>query len=277
MIHCLDEEAMRCLIFSGFPMRNGDASSRCCLRTFAARSGLMIAGCWAGSCMRCAALWRALGGLRGRLRAEEDALQPLRPLVRARHLGRHFQCAGRGRRRPRPIVHRQLLHQGPSLRGRRKRGALAHGIGRTKGGRNTKLHAVCDEKGRPLVLLLTPGNVHDCKLAQRCIEAMPPSAELVADKGYDSQTLREWLKARGTQPVIPPRKNRKIQYEYDKVIYKQRNVIERMFCPSRTGGASPLGRSQHHILYGRHRPCRRRHLVAVMRPDPRRQVFSLRI
>ena len=61
------------------------------------------------------------------------------------------------------------------MRWRRKRGALAHGIGRTKGGRNTKLHAVCDEKGRPFVLLLTPGNVHDCKVAQRCIEALPPS------------------------------------------------------------------------------------------------------
>ncbi len=59
---------------------------------------------------------------------------------------------------------------------------------------------------------------------------MPPSAELVADKGYDSQALREWLEARGTQAVIPPRKNRKLQYEYDKTIYKQRNVIERMFC-----------------------------------------------
>jgi putative effector of murein hydrolase len=30
-----------------------------------------------------------------------------------------------------------------------KGGALAHGIGIAKGGRNTKLHAVCDEKGRP--------------------------------------------------------------------------------------------------------------------------------
>lgn len=59
---------------------------------------------------------------------------------------------------------------------------------------------------------------------------MPPSAELVADKGYDSQALREWLEARGTRPVIPPRKNRKIQYDYNKAIYKQRNVIERMFC-----------------------------------------------
>src|SRR3954468_22242866 len=43
-----------------------------------------------------------------------------------------------------------------------EKGALAHGIGRTKGGRNTKLHAVCDEKGRPCVLFLTPGNVNDC-------------------------------------------------------------------------------------------------------------------
>lgn len=106
---------------------------------------------------------------------------------------------------------------------------MAHGVGLTKGGRNTKLHAVCDAKGRPLVLLPTPGNVHDCKVAQLCIEAMPPSAELVADKGYDSQALREWLAGRGTQAVIPPRKNRKIQYDYDAAIYRQRNVIERMF------------------------------------------------
>jgi transposase len=59
---------------------------------------------------------------------------------------------------------------------------------------------------------------------------MPSSAELVADKGYDSQALREWLDARGTEAVIPPRKNRKTQYDYDKAIYKQRNIIERMFC-----------------------------------------------
>ena len=57
---------------------------------------------------------------------------------------------------------------------------------------------------------------------------MPTSAELVADKGYDSQALREWLAGRGTQPVIPPRRNRKIQYDYDKAIYKQRNIVERL-------------------------------------------------
>ncbi|WP_425483122.1 transposase [Chelativorans alearense] len=47
-----------------------------------------------------------------------------------------------------------------------EKGALVHGIGRTKGGRNTKLHAVCDARGRPHVLLLIPGNVHDCKVAK---------------------------------------------------------------------------------------------------------------
>lgn len=107
---------------------------------------------------------------------------------------------------------------------------MAHAIGRTKGGRTTKLHAVCDEKGRPVVLMLTPGNVHDCKVAQRCIEALPPSTGLVADKGCDSKALREWLEERGTTAVIPTRKNRKVQYDYDKAAYKRRNIIERMFC-----------------------------------------------
>jgi transposase len=56
------------------------------------------------------------------------------------------------------------------------------------------------------------------------------STELVADKGYDSQALREWLDARGTEAVIPSRKTRKTQYNYDKAIYRQRNIIERKFC-----------------------------------------------
>ena len=142
---------------------------------------------------------------------------------------------------------------------------MAHGIGRTKGGRNTKLHAVCDAKGRPLVLLLTPGNVHDCKVAQRCIEAMPPAAELVADKGYDCKDLRDWLAERGTTAVIPPRKNRKVQHHYDKTVYRQRNIIERMFCRLKDWRriAHPL-RPQHQKLHRRNRPCRRRHLVAVI-------------
>jgi transposase len=38
--------------------------------------------------------------------------------------------------------------------------------------------------------------------------------------------------ARGarTEPVIQPRKSRTIHHDYDKAIYKQRNVIKHMFC-----------------------------------------------
>ena len=112
-----------------------------------------------------------------------------------------------------------------------QKGALAHGIGITKGGRNTKLHAVCDETGRPHVLLLTPGNTHDAKVAMLAINAVPPWEYLVADKeDYDSNALRSWLIEHGTTPVIPSKSNRKVQIEHDRQIYKQRNVVERMVC-----------------------------------------------
>ena len=76
--------------------------------------------------------------------------------------------------------------------------------------------------------MITPGNVHDMKVAKACIAAMPPSAELVGDKGYCSNELRAWLAGRGTQAVIPSKRNHKVQIEHELVIYKQRNVIERL-------------------------------------------------
>lgn len=68
------------------------------------------------------------------------------------------------------------------------------------------------------------------RVAKQCIEAMPPSADLVADKGYDSNDLRDWLAERGTRAVIPPKRHRKDKLDFDPIVYKQRNIIERMFC-----------------------------------------------
>lgn len=39
------------------------------------------------------------------------------------------------------------------------------------------------------------------RVAKDCIAALPPSSELVADKGYDSDELRQWLAERGTRGV----------------------------------------------------------------------------
>lgn len=162
--------------------------------------------------------------------AEEDPLQPVPTLGRQGRVGAHLLRSGRCRRRALAAVHRQQLYQSPPRRRWRKRGALAHGNGTTKGGRNTKLHAVYDDKDRPHVLLLTPGNTHDAKVAMLAINAVPPSQYRVADKGYDSNALRLWLVERGTMPVIPSKSNRKVQIDHDRAIYRQRNVIERMFC-----------------------------------------------
>ena len=52
---------------------------------------------------------------------------------------------------------------------------------------------------------------------------------VIADKGYDSNALIQTLADQKCIAVIPPKKNRKIQREYDKRIYKERHLIERFF------------------------------------------------
>ena len=52
---------------------------------------------------------------------------------------------------------------------------------------------------------------------------------VIADKGYDSDAFVTIIKASGARAVIPPRNNRKTLRAYDKDIYKERNLVERMF------------------------------------------------
>ena len=59
---------------------------------------------------------------------------------------------------------------------------------------------------------------------------IPGITELVADKGYDTDAFRSFLKERGIKTVIPDKSNRKKRIRYDKEAYKDRNVVERCFC-----------------------------------------------
>ena len=95
---------------------------------------------------------------------------------------------------------------------------------------NSKLHALCDGGGRPVALLLTAGQVSDYKGARHLLKCLPQKAkELLADKGYDANWLRQVLIKRGITPCIPPKRNRTKPIEYDKELYKQRHKIENMF------------------------------------------------
>ena len=52
---------------------------------------------------------------------------------------------------------------------------------------------------------------------------------LLADKAYDADKLRNWLKQRRIEAVIPSSATRRTPYPLDRIAYKRRNVIERMF------------------------------------------------
>jgi transposase len=62
------------------------------------------------------------------------------------------------------------------------------------------------------------------------VSLIPGIAKLVADKGYDTNAFRRFLKERGIKTVIPAKSNRKKRIRYDKEAYKDRNVVERCFC-----------------------------------------------
>lgn len=109
-----------------------------------------------------------------------------------------------------------------------KGGAHAQGLGRSRGGLSTKIHAAADPLGLPVRLLATQGQRHDIAFAHGLVENIDADA-LLADKGYDANLLVEKMEKRGTQVVIPPKRDRKIQRAYDAQLYKGRNRIERFF------------------------------------------------
>ena len=102
-------------------------------------------------------------------------------------------------------------------------------IGLTKGGQNSKLHAVCDALGRPIRLFLTAGQTSDYIGARALMGDLPAAKHFLADRGYDADWLRNQLIEKGITSCIPSRKNRKEPLSYDKERYKLRHKIEIMF------------------------------------------------
>jgi transposase len=77
---------------------------------------------------------------------------------------------------------------------------------------------------------LTAGQTHDLVGAAALLRRIPTPGRLIADRAYDARKFRDWLSERGCEPVIPPNPTRKHPHRYDAEAYKQRNLIERMFC-----------------------------------------------
>ena len=125
-----------------------------------------------------------------------------------------------------------------------------HALGRSRGGLSTKIHAALDGRGRPLVILLTPGQASDAPMILPLLAGLRVGRPLgrprtrpdrvLADKAYSSRAIRAHLRARGIGSVIPEPDDQKAHRKrrgsrggrpvtYDRNAYRGRNVIERAF------------------------------------------------
>jgi|tagenome__1003787_1003787.scaffolds.fasta_scaffold20356945_1 transposase len=126
-----------------------------------------------------------------------------------------------------------------------------HGLGRSRGGWTSKLHLICDGRGRALAVGLTGGNVHDTTmLGPALTEIRVPRRgpgrprtrpdRLLGDKGYSSRANRALLTGRGIAVTIPERADQLANRTrrgrgggrpcaFDRNAYKGRNVVERAF------------------------------------------------
>ena len=62
---------------------------------------------------------------------------------------------------------------------------------------------MADDRGRPVAFALTPGNVADITMAMSLLASVEQPKRVIADKAYDVNSLRRWLKARRVEAVIP--------------------------------------------------------------------------
>ena len=103
-------------------------------------------------------------------------------------------------------------------------------IGKSRGGKSTKIHLAVDSGGLPVHFELSGGQAHDVSYGESLVLSSPKAEVVVADKGYDSQALRDLIKSCNAKHVIPRKRNSKQGNEdIDWVMYRYRHLVENAF------------------------------------------------
>jgi transposase len=102
-------------------------------------------------------------------------------------------------------------------------------MGRSRGGLTTKIHALVDAQGLPIMLKVTEGQAHDGRSAADMLDGIGPDQVLLADRAYDSDALRQSLAERGAWANIKPMPNRVNIPPFSAFLYRYRNLVERFF------------------------------------------------
>jgi transposase len=108
------------------------------------------------------------------------------------------------------------------------KGEHQQAIGRSRGGRITKIHALTDADYRPVAFLLSGNSrLHRWSgSARRDTTFRDPARR----QGYDSDAIRRQVEGNGAMPNISRKANRHWKNCLLPVFYRSRNAIERMFC-----------------------------------------------
>ena len=103
-------------------------------------------------------------------------------------------------------------------------------IGKSRGGSSTKIHLAVDSGGLPVYFEISGGQINDIVHAQSLVSAAPKSCSVTADKGYDSDNFRAFIKANGSIANIPRKENSKTGNGHmDWCLYKYRHLVENAF------------------------------------------------
>lgn len=102
-------------------------------------------------------------------------------------------------------------------------------MGRSRGGLTTNIHALVDANGLPIKLKLTEGQAYDGHSAADMLGHMGEGQILLADRAYDSDSLRRTLADQGAWANIKPMPNRVRIPTFSRFLYRYRNLVERFF------------------------------------------------
>ena len=84
----------------------------------------------------------------------------------------------------------------------------------------------------PIIFSLSPGQVGDAPEGRKLLCTWGDSdnpAFLLMDRAYEGDETRALVKSLGRIPVVPPKRNRLDPWEYDRILYRRRNEVERLF------------------------------------------------
>jgi transposase len=127
-----------------------------------------------------------------------------------------------------------------------ERGALTGPNPVDRGKKGSKIHLLTERTGLPLAIGISAANTHDSQGLEPLVRGIPPirsrrgprrrrPAKLHADKGYDYDHLRRWLRSRNITPRIARR-----GIESSTRLGRHRWTVERTV--SRLGGSRSLHR-----------------------------------